>query len=126
MRFRFRLSGARLARLPRRLGRRSGKSSIRRSRPVHRDPSQRRDAILVYSGTFAERPLEAYDLYRDGYAPVIVLTREAPDGGQAALARREIPVTDRTDLVRNLLTRLGAPARATVTLNKPHDSTAAT
>ncbi len=88
------------------------------------DPLQRSDAILVLSGTFAERPLAAYDVYRSGYAPKIVLTREAPDGGQAALARRGVPFADRADLACDLLQRLGVPAEAIVTLNGPHDSTA--
>lgn len=88
------------------------------------DPLQRSDAILVFSGTFADRPLEADDLYRSGYAPVIVLTREAPDGGQAALARRAIPFADRADLARDLLQRLGVPPDAILILAGPHDSTA--
>jgi uncharacterized SAM-binding protein YcdF (DUF218 family) len=87
------------------------------------DSLQRSDAILVFAGTFAERPLEACDLYHDGYAPIVVLTREAPDGGQAALARRAIAFEDRADLARSLLVRLGVPLSAIVTLNKPHDST---
>ncbi|MGE5359454.1 MAG: hypothetical protein ACM3NQ_10585, partial [Bacteroidales bacterium] len=58
-------------------------------------PLQHADAILVLAGTFAERPLEAADLYRAGFAPLIVLTREAPDGGQQALAHRGMPMPDR-------------------------------
>ncbi len=88
------------------------------------DSLQRADAILVLSGTFAERPLEAYDVYRHGYSPVIVLTREAPDGGQVALARRRVPLADRADLARDLLVRLGVPPDAIIILDGPHDSTA--
>jgi uncharacterized SAM-binding protein YcdF (DUF218 family) len=88
------------------------------------DPLQRSDAILVLAGTLAERPLEAYDLYRTGYAPVIVLSRGALDGGQLALARRAIPFPDPADLASDLLVRLGVPATAIVALPRLHESTA--
>ena len=51
------------------------------------DSLRRSDAILVFAGTFAERPLEARELYRRGYAPIIVVSRESPDDGQQWLAR---------------------------------------
>ena len=130
MRFRFRLPGARLASGGVFVLCLVGLGAVLACLPFAgrvlcvEDSLQRSDAILVFSGTFAERPLEACDLYRAGYAPAIVLTREAPDGGQAALARRGFPLEDRTDHVRDLLARLGVPPQAVVTLNKPHDSTA--
>ncbi len=88
------------------------------------DTLARSDAILVFAGTRAERPLEAYDLYRSGYAPVIVLTHEALDGGQMALAHRGIPLADSADLARELLVRLGVPSSAVLLLPAFHDSTA--
>jgi uncharacterized SAM-binding protein YcdF (DUF218 family) len=75
---------------------------------------------LYYPGRLPSGP----DLYRSSYAPVIVLTREAPDGGQVALARRSVPFADRAELARDLLQRLGVPPQAIVTLEGPHDSTA--
>jgi uncharacterized SAM-binding protein YcdF (DUF218 family) len=88
------------------------------------DPLQPADAILVLSGTIAERPLEAFDLYRAHLAPLIVLTREAPDGAQLALARRQVPVMDKTDWARDLFMRLGVPADAILVAEGAHDSTA--
>jgi len=76
------------------------------------DPLGPADAILVFSGTFADSPLEAADLYRAGYAPLIVLTREAPDGGQRWLAQHAVSFPDRADLARDLLVRLGVPPGA--------------
>ncbi len=87
------------------------------------DPLVRSDAILVFAGTRAERPLEAFDLYRSGYAPLIVLTREAPDGGQVALASRGVPLADTADLASDLLVRLGVPASDVLVLAAAHDST---
>ena len=40
----------------------------------HEDPLQKADAIFVLAGTRAERPLEAIDLYKEGYAPIVVLS----------------------------------------------------
>lgn len=37
------------------------------------DPLERADAIFVFAGSYIERPLEAADLYLDGYAPNIGL-----------------------------------------------------
>ena len=88
------------------------------------DPLQPSDAILVFSGTFAERPLEAGELYRSGYAPLIVLTREVPDGGQRWLARRGIAIPDRADAARDLLLRRGVPAGAVMIPAAANDSTA--
>jgi len=88
------------------------------------DPLLHADAIVVLSGSFAERPLEAWDLYRAGYAPVIVFTREAREGGQIELARRGTPLPDRADVARDLLQRLGVPPSALIVPDALHDSTA--
>lgn len=88
------------------------------------DPLQRSDAMFVLAGTMAERPLEAFDLYRGGYAPVIVLSRDEPDGGQIALARRGIRMPDNVDMARDLLERLGVPPAAIISLPGVNDSTA--
>ena len=88
------------------------------------DPLQRSDAILVLAGTIAERPLEACDLYHSGFAPVIVLSRAAHDGGQMALARRGVAFPDEADAARDLLVRLGVPAQAVLVLPTLEESTA--
>ncbi len=88
------------------------------------DSLQHADAILVFAGTFAERPLEAGELYLAGFAPTIVLTREAPDGGQEALKGRGLSMPDRADEARDILLRVGVPQSAILVLGYPHDSTA--
>ena len=70
-----------------------------------------------------ERPLEAYDLYRSGYAPLIVLTRDRLDGGQKVLARRGVAIEDAADTARDVLQHLGAPSGALLVLPPPHDGT---
>ena len=54
------------------------------------DPLQTADAIAVLSGTSMDRPLEAADLFKDGYAPRIVLTHEMREGSYGALAARGV------------------------------------
>ncbi len=87
------------------------------------DPLQPSDAILVFAGTFAERPLEAADLYRRGYAPLIVLTREAPERAERWLAERGLEVPGRAEIARDLLLRQGVPAAAILVAAAPVDST---
>jgi hypothetical protein len=39
----------------------------------HEDPLQKSDAILVLAGARVERALEAVDLYKEGWAPLIIV-----------------------------------------------------
>lgn len=88
------------------------------------DPLERADAILVLAGTVAERALEAADLYRAGSAPRILLTAQAPDGGQLALEERGIHVPTNAEIARDTLVQAGVPRDAIVIFEGPHDSTA--
>lgn len=88
------------------------------------DPLERADAILVLAGTVAERALEAADLHRAGYAPRILLTTVAPDGGQLALEQRGVHVPTNAEIARDALVRAGVPRDSVVIFEGPHDSTA--
>ena len=46
---------------------------------VVEDPLQKADAIFVLGGTMFERPLEAVDLYHEGWAPRLLLMRKIAD-----------------------------------------------
>lgn len=74
------------------------------------------DVIFVLGGTYLERPLEAVDLYREGWAPTILLSREVVDYGEAALRARGVDVPNAADLQRQIMARLGVPASAIVVL----------
>ena len=82
------------------------------------------DAILVLAGSRLERPLEAADLYRDGYAARIVLTADRPEAGYDLLAARGIRVPSDAEQARALLGRLGIPADAMEVPPRIHDNTA--
>ena len=81
------------------------------------------DAIFVLAGTLVERPLEAAALFRDGYAPAIVLTRATGEPGLAAAAALGVRVPTEFDLTRSALLQLGVPAAALITPDRIHDNT---
>jgi uncharacterized SAM-binding protein YcdF (DUF218 family) len=87
------------------------------------DPLDRADAIFVLAGTRMERPLEAADLYLQGYAPYVVLTRDIPDSGVLVLERRGLTFPSDAELARDTLVRLGVPPAAILLLPRNHDST---
>jgi uncharacterized SAM-binding protein YcdF (DUF218 family) len=88
------------------------------------DSLTKADAIFVFAGSRAARPLEAVDLYNAGYAPVIVLTREQEEPAMAILAERGISVPTRFAMTRDLLRQLDVPDSAVITPDRIHDNTA--
>lgn len=89
------------------------------------DTLQKADAILVLSGTSMRRPLEAADLYLEGYGSRIVLTRQTLDDGERALVGRGIPFVEDVARVRDAFVQLGIPEEAILVPERIHDSTAA-
>jgi uncharacterized SAM-binding protein YcdF (DUF218 family) len=88
------------------------------------DPLQKADAIFVFAGRYVERPLEAADLYRSGYAPRIVVTRSTADQDMFELRRRQIRIPTEYELTTEMLTQTGVPAAALVLPTFIHDNTA--
>lgn len=88
------------------------------------DPLTKADAIFVFAGTLAERPLEAADLFRGGYAPRIVVTRAETEQAVFHLETLGIRVATRFDLNQEILLRLGVPREALVVPRFVHDNTA--
>lgn len=89
------------------------------------DPLQKADAIFVFAGTFVERPLEAADLYLDGYAPRVVITRSMRERqAYDAARRRGASLDDEFTVARDLLRQLAIPEHAIIAPEKVHDNTA--
>ena len=88
------------------------------------DPLQKGDAIFVFAGTLAERPLEAADLYREGYAPWIVVSRATIDQATFQLEKRGVRIPTQYDLTREVLRQLGIPSDVLITPSFVHDNTA--
>ena len=76
---------------------------------VLQDPLETAEAIIVLGGTMYERPLEAADLLKEGFAPRIFLFREASDWGEAELIARGVPYDSIADVQLETLQRLGVP-----------------
>jgi uncharacterized SAM-binding protein YcdF (DUF218 family) len=89
------------------------------------DPLDKADAIVVLAGSTMERPLEAADLYRDGYSRTIVLTRQMRDGGELALVSRGVSFAEDVERVHHAFLELGVPREAIVIPGRVHNSTAA-
>ena len=79
---------------------------------VVEDPLEKADAVVVLGGTMYERPMEAVELYKEGWAPRIYLFRQVADWGEALLAERNVPFTREVDLQIEVMVRLGAPREA--------------
>jgi uncharacterized SAM-binding protein YcdF (DUF218 family) len=88
---------------------------------VVEDPLEKADAIFVLGGTRFERPLEAVDLYKEGWAPRILLFREVKDFGEVALLERGFPFQLESDVQADALRRM-VPAAAVIVLGE-QDST---
>jgi uncharacterized SAM-binding protein YcdF (DUF218 family) len=88
------------------------------------DPLAKADAIFIFAGSQAERPLEAADLYHAGYAPLLVLTRPQEEPAVELLARRGIELPTRFTLMRQVLEKLEVPAEAIIIPERVHDNTA--
>jgi uncharacterized SAM-binding protein YcdF (DUF218 family) len=90
----------------------------------HDDPLQKADAILMLGGARAERCLEAYELYKAGYAPVVVLSPGRIEQAEVLLRDRGIRLPLEVDLQRDLLRQLGVPNERILTFPVSVDNTA--
>lgn len=90
----------------------------------HEDPLQRSDAIFVLAGTRAERLLEGADLYKEGYAPVIVLSPGRPEPGEHLLRQRGIRFPSNVELERDVLLQMRLPPAAILATEGYVDNTA--
>jgi uncharacterized SAM-binding protein YcdF (DUF218 family) len=83
------------------------------------------DAIYVLGGSRATRALEAPRLYREGYAPRIVLSPGGQEFAERELARQGIELPSDAEIIGDLLVgRLGLPKTAVLVLPRPVDNTA--
>ena len=88
------------------------------------DPLQKADVIFVLAGSTMDRPLEAVDLYQQGYAPRIVLTRDTPEQALLITAKRGVVLPLKADAARDAMIQLGVPAAAIIVPPRVHDNTA--
>ena len=90
----------------------------------HDDPLQHADVIFVLAGTRLERALEALDLYKEGWAPRIVLSPGRPEPAERMIRARGIRFPLDVELTRDALVQLGIPSSAIVASDGYVDNTA--
>lgn len=89
------------------------------------DPIAHADAIYVLGGSRVDRALEALRLYREGYAPLIILSPGSRDPGEDELERQGVHIPGDAEILRDaFVTRLGLPAAAILILDRAVDNTA--
>ena len=88
------------------------------------DRPQKADAIVVLGGGY-ERPFQAADLYRQGYARKIYVSAPMRSNEYRLLDEAGIPFPREEDVVRQVLMKKGVPASAIELLGKDLISTAA-
>lgn len=76
------------------------------------EPRRTADTIVVLSGSTPDRILEAVDIYRDGYAPLLVLTRGSSAPGIEELRARGGEMAEPHEVNRSIAVQLGVPAAA--------------
>jgi uncharacterized SAM-binding protein YcdF (DUF218 family) len=92
------------------------------SRP---DPLQHADLIMVLGGARIERWLEGVDLYKEGWAPKLVLSPGLVSALEIQLQARGVRYPREGDLARDGVLALGVPSEAVVVLPNGVDNTAA-
>jgi uncharacterized SAM-binding protein YcdF (DUF218 family) len=90
----------------------------------HEDPLQKADAIFVLAGTRAERPLEAIDLYKEGYAPIVILSPGNVEDAEVLLRARGVRFPREDELQRDALVQSGLPPAAVISTGGYVDNTA--
>jgi uncharacterized SAM-binding protein YcdF (DUF218 family) len=73
------------------------------------DPLAPARAIVVMTGDFPFRAMEAAAIYREGWAPEVWLPQSSAPAREAALRRLGFAVTREEESTRRLLERLGVP-----------------
>ena len=90
----------------------------------HEDPLEHADAIFVLAGTRLVRPLEAVDLYKAGWAPLIVLSPGRLEPSERLIRDKGIAFPSESELLRSTLMHLGVPASALAISDESVDNTA--
>ncbi len=87
-------------------------------------PLERADAIVVLGGARVDRWLEAVDLYRDGWAPHIVLSPGRIERSEVRLREAGIRFPAEAELIRDAMVQMKVAPDAIVILPTSVDNTA--
>jgi uncharacterized SAM-binding protein YcdF (DUF218 family) len=92
---------------------------------IVQDEAHPADAIVVLSGSLPDRILEAVDLYKAHLAPRLILTKEQPLPGLAALRARGATLPEHHEQNISIAEQLGVPADVISVMPTPTTSTLA-
>jgi uncharacterized SAM-binding protein YcdF (DUF218 family) len=87
------------------------------------EPLEHADAIVVLAGGYPDRILEAAALYREGWAPRIVLGREPDNAGYRKLTALGVSMPRLFEVNRSIAEQLGVPPDAIAVVEHPAGST---
>ncbi len=88
------------------------------------EPLEKSDAIVVLSGSVADRWLEAADLYLEGYAPRILLSPGRIDRAEEIARERGVRLMSGAEVQRYALEQLKIPGEAISVMPRSVDNTA--
>jgi uncharacterized SAM-binding protein YcdF (DUF218 family) len=91
---------------------------------IVQDPLERSDLIVVLAGARAERWLEAVDLYRNGWAPRILLSGGRLEEAEVQLEQMGIRYPREAELARDAMVQMKIPSDAIAILSNSLDNTA--
>jgi uncharacterized SAM-binding protein YcdF (DUF218 family) len=91
----------------------------------HNEPLQHSDLIVVLAGSRLDRWLEALDLYKEGWAPKIVVSSGPVSPLEGPLRERGLRYPREGDLARDAMVSLGLPEDAVTVMPNGVDNTAA-
>ena len=87
------------------------------------DPLAKADVIFVLGGTRVERVAEGGDLYREGWAPLVLLSREVSEPAEVRLRASGLHVPTETAMQRGVLQQMGVAPGAIIEVEREQLST---
>ena len=91
---------------------------------VYQDPLEKADAVVVLAGARVQRWLEGADLFREGWAPHIVLSPGIIEDAEVRVRGMGIRFPTDAELARDAMLQMNIPAAAITTLPGSLDNTA--
>jgi uncharacterized SAM-binding protein YcdF (DUF218 family) len=91
---------------------------------VKQDPLVKSDAIVALPGVRAHRLVEAVDLYREGWAPQVIVLPGPMENIERDLKARGVRIPLEGEITRDAMIRLGVPPEAIVYVDGAMDNTA--
>ena len=76
------------------------------------DPLQKADVIYVLAGTRVERVAEGGHLLLEGWAPIILLSRQTSEPAEVRLRAAGVVIPTETQMQRDVLVQMGVPRDA--------------